>query len=232
MTPGTFPSRAGHDRWLVSYADLVTLLLAFFTAMYAASTVDSNKLGPMSVSLQRAFTVAPGARIPAGASIVEPVAVLDHPDALDAIHVRLAGEFAEAIDQQQLELVRDARGVVISLPENATFPIGSAESTAAARTLLARLGATLQAAPNAVRIEGHTDDVPIRTAKYGSNWELSTARAAAVVSFLIETAHVDAAQLSAAGYGEFHPRAPNDSAANRARNRRVDIVILDARAGR
>jgi chemotaxis protein MotB len=78
-----------------------------------------------------------------------------------------------------------------------------------------------------MRIEGHTDNVPIRTAKFRSNWELSTARASTVIAFLIETLAYDPTQLSAAGYGEFHPRAPNDSAENRARNRRVDIVILE-----
>ena len=79
----------------------------------------------------------------------------------------------------------------------------------------------------AMRIEGHTDNVPIRTPRFRSNWELSTARASAVIAFVIETQAFDPVRLSAAGYGEFHPRAPNDSAENRARNRRVDIVILE-----
>ena len=81
--------------------------------------------------------------------------------------------------------------------------------------------------PNRIRIEGHTDDVPIRTPKYASNWELSTARASAVVAFLITEAKIDPRRLSAAGYGEFHPLNPNDTGPRRARNRRVDVVILD-----
>jgi hypothetical protein len=93
---------------------------------------------------------------------------------------------------------------------------------------MARLAKTLRPLGNSIRIEGHTDDRPIHTARYSSNWELSTARASAVVAFLIETHDFAPGRLSAAGYGEFHPRVANDSPTNRARNRRVDIVILNS----
>jgi chemotaxis protein MotB len=119
---------------------------------------------------------------------------------------------------------------VISLPEEATFKVGSADVTTDARGLVTRVVDSLKNQPNALRIEGHTDDVPIRTAKYDSNWELSTARAGRVVAWMVQDLGFDPARLSAAGYGEFHPRSPNDTPANRARNRRVDIVILDAAA--
>jgi chemotaxis protein MotB len=126
-----------------------------------------------------------------------------------------------------VELIDDVRGLVVSMPDDAAFPVGSAEATADARRLIGRVGETLRSVPNRIRIEGHTDDVPIRTAKYASNWELSTARASAVVAFLITEAGIDPRRLSAAGYGEFHPLNPNDTGARRARNRRVDVVILD-----
>jgi chemotaxis protein MotB len=116
---------------------------------------------------------------------------------------------------------------VISIRETGSFAIGKAELPPEARALFTTLGARLQAVSNAIRVEGHTDDVPIHTARYQSNWELSTARATEVVAYLIGSAGIDPGRLSAAGYAEFHPRAPNDSPANRATNRRVDLVVLN-----
>jgi len=124
-----------------------------------------------------------------------------------------------------LEVLSSARGVVISLPEAGSFPPGSAELSPRATEALAALAAELRALPNLVRVEGHTDDVPISTARYASNWELSAARAMRVVELLI--AHGLAPErLGAAGYAEHRPRLPNVDAASRARNRRVDIVVL------
>jgi chemotaxis protein MotB len=225
--------RAGHDRWLVSYADLVTLLLALFTTLYAASTLDSHKLTPVAVSLREAFDARP---VPTVASekarpaLVPPVEIVSRQAAFDGLKSRLSRELSDAIQAQRLEITTDGRGLVISLPENATFPIGTADVTPEARALIARVATTIATLPNLVRVEGHTDDTPIRTARYASNWELSTARASAVVAYLIESEGIDPARLSAAGYGEFHPRAPNTSAESRARNRRIDLVVLDASA--
>ena len=189
MRKATPAPGGGHDRWLLSYADFVTLLLAFFVTMYAVSKVDSSKLVPAASSIQMAFE---GRRehsvpMPEGGSVVPPVPV----DPLVPVQARLRLNPDEA------------------------------------RELIARVAAIVQASGHPMRIEGHTDDVPIRTATFRSNWELSTARASTVIAFLIETLAYDPAHLSAAGYGEFHPRVPNDSAENRARNRRVDIVILE-----
>jgi chemotaxis protein MotB len=219
-TPG-----GGHDRWLLSYADFVTLLLAFFVTMYAVSKVDATKLAPAASSMKMAFE---GRRehtvpMPEGGSVVPPVPV----DPLVPVQQNLRLKLDDAISAGRLELIRDSRGLVVSLPESATFPAASTEVTDGARELIARVAEIVQASGHPMRIEGHTDDVPIRTSRFRSNWELSTARASTVIAFLIETLAYDPTQLSAAGYGEFHPRAPNDSAENRARNRRVDIVILE-----
>jgi chemotaxis protein MotB len=124
------------------------------------------------------------------------------------------------------------RVLIRALPVARTIPPASADVHREAQELIGRIASSVRPLGNALRIEGHTDDVPIRTARYESNWELSTARASAVVAFLIHGAGLDPVRLSAAGYGEFHPRAPNDSAANRARNRRVDIVVLNSAARR
>jgi chemotaxis protein MotB len=161
--------------------------------------------------------------MPEGGSVVPPIPV----DPLVPVQENLRLQLDDAISAGRLEVIRDARGLVVSLPESATFPPASTDVTEGARELIARVAGIVQASGHPMRIEGHTDDVPIRTARFRSNWELSTARAATVIAFLIETLEYDPTQLSAAGYGEFHPRAENDSPENRARNRRVDIVILE-----
>ena len=224
-------ARGGPDRWLVSYADFMTLLFAFFTTLYAISTVDQQKLGPLASSLQAAFDVAPaGAPTIVPPATLVPPAVVPAPAAprpdLDAVRKELEAALAEAIAAGRVEIIQDARGLVLSLPDDAMFETGRADVPAPARDVIGRMAETLRPLAHEVRIEGHTDDVPIRTTRYASNWELSTARASAVVAFLIQHAGIAPARLSAAGYGEFHPRAANDTAANRTRNRRVDIVVL------
>ena len=113
----------------------------------------------------------------------------------------------------------------------AAFGTGSTDISPEARDLIGRVAAAVAPTLHALRIEGHTDNVPIRTARYASNWELSTARASAVVAHLVNTVEFDPTRLSAAGYGEFHPRVANDTPENRARNRRIDIVILGSGPG-
>jgi chemotaxis protein MotB len=224
-------SRSGHDRWLISYADLVTLLFALFTTLYAASTIDAHKLNPIALSLRDAFDARPVQTVASDKgkpTIVPPVELIARVAQFEELKTRLARELDDAVRAQKLEITTDGRGLVISLPEQATFPVGTADVTPEARELIGRVAATIARLPNLVRVEGHTDDVPIRTARFHSNWELSTARASAVVAYLIESGGLDPERLSAAGYGQFHPRVPNTSAENRARNRRIDLVVLDA----
>ncbi len=208
-------ARGGQDRWLLSYADLVTLLLAFFTTIYAASPAARTSLDAMAVT-------------PAGAGPTTARTATPATRALDALQDRLTREVAADVRLARAEISRDTRGLVVSLPERATFPAGQAEMSADTRALLARVAEPLLDVPNGVRIEGHTDDVPMAGDRYRSNWELSTARASGVVAFLIEQAGIAPGRLSAAGYGEFHPRVPNDSVEHRARNRRIDIVVLES----
>lgn len=223
--------RGGHDRWLMSYADLMTLLLAFFTTLYAASSIDARKLAPLSSSLQQAFDGRAEAAVvqPQGKpTIVLPIAeIVPRQSTMDDLRRTLEAELAQAVKEGRVEVIQDIRGLVVSLPEEAAFPVASADVAPAALDLIGRVAATVQTLPNPIRIEGHTDDVPIRTPRYDSNWELSTARASAVVAHLIRNVGIEPARLSAAGYGEFHPRAANDSPTNRARNRRIDIVVLE-----
>jgi chemotaxis protein MotB len=229
MTGQSQQRGGGTDRWLLSYADFVTLLLAFFVTMYGISTVDKKKLQPAVSSLRVAFEgeAPPEGPVPVkeAGSIVPKMPVR----ALDDVQKELAQQLDDAIKAGRLELIRDPRGLVVSLPESATFAVGSTEVTDGARELIARVADVVRARRIEMTIEGHTDDVPIHTRMFRSNWELSTARASAVIAFLVETLGFDPGRLSAAGYGEFHPRVANDTVENRARNRRVDIVILEDR---
>ena len=229
MRPPSPHGRPGvsRDRWLISYADFITLLLAFFTTMYASSTVDRAKLSSVAAGLQqaldsRAQATEAGKVRTAGSSLLTQ-------DQIDARAV-LERDLAEDLRSGRMELLEDGRGLVLSIPEASAFETGSADLSVAAQQAIGRLAGSLRQVPNPVLIEGHTDDVPIHSARFRSNWDLSTARATAVVQWLVEREDLEPARLSAAGYGEFHPRVPNGSAAARARNRRVDIVILKGTA--
>ena len=126
--------------------------------------------------------------------------------------------------RSRLDLIVDRRGVTISIPEAGVFAVGDDELSDAARDLMAQVAATVADFRNDLLVEGHADNVPIRTSRFRSNWDLSAARASRVVEFLIERG-IDPGRLSATGYGEFRPRVANDSPASRAVNRRVDVVI-------
>jgi chemotaxis protein MotB len=211
MTPRPSVSR---DRWLVSYADFMTLLCAFFTTLYASALVG-----------------APQAQTPPAPLVVVdvPPAAVTPPatDPLAALRARLTDALGDEVAAGRLQLVDDRRGLVVEVPEAVAFAPGQADLSPAARETMARIGAAIADLPNAVRVEGHTDDVPIRTARFASNFELSTARATEVVALFVGEAAIAADRLSAAGYGEHRPRAANTTPDGRTRDRRVDIVILN-----
>ncbi|WP_396623550.1 flagellar motor protein MotB [Luteitalea sp.] len=218
-----------HERWLVSYADFITLLFAFFTTMYAISTVDARKLSSMVESMNEAFD-SRGIAVPApdGAPPRPPDGKTVPAVSAEERERRLAQAIRERLAGSAVDVEIDRRGIVVSLREAGSFTTGSADLAPEARAILAGLSTTVGNDPDTkLRVEGHTDDVPIQGGRYASNWELSTARATSVVTFLVEQAGVSPTRLSAAGYGEFHPRVPNATPADRARNRRVDIVILN-----
>jgi chemotaxis protein MotB len=230
MRDGRPAFRASRDRWLVSYADLVTILLACFATTYAAArtpdaadadTAPSHVTAPPVASTPQA--APPTSEDDSPAPATPPATTAAAPSALRDLVAPLVEENAN----QAISVADDARGVVISLPESASFAIGSATLADPARAFLRTLAETLEPRQILIRVEGHTDDVPVSGGRYGSNWELSTARASAVVAFLIGETGFAPERLSAAGYAEFHPRVPNDSADSRARNRRVDVVLIE-----
>jgi chemotaxis protein MotB len=225
------PRGGNHERWLVSYADLVTLLFAVFAMMYAISNVDAEKLARLVSTMQVVFDSGGGGIGPPLGPNPEGdlESFLDGVDQ-DLVNLRqgLLGRLSAQINQDRVDLTLDERGLVISIREAGSFDLGSADLSGVAESIIAEVAATLVGVRNPVMVEGHTDNVPISTARFASNWELSTGRATAVIAFLIERMGVAPSRLSAAGYGEFRPRADNDTPGNRALNRRVDIVIQRA----
>ncbi len=217
-----------HERWLVSYADFITLLFAFFTTMYAISTVDAQKLSSVVDSMQDAFD-SPGAP---GPKVDATPRTTPSPSASSLSAAQRERLLAETLrrrfDGRAVDVDIDHRGIVVSMREAGSFPTGSADLSPVARDVLTELAATLGTdATTKLRVEGHTDDVPILTGRFASNWELSTARATSVVTYLVQQVGLTPQRLSAAGYGEYHPRVLNATDADRARNRRVDVVILN-----
>jgi chemotaxis protein MotB len=228
---------ANHERWLVSYADFVTLLFAFFTAMYAISTVDAKKLKVMVESTRAAFdpkaASAAGSRILSGTKPPPKLSMGAGPGGevgLADVQKQITERLAKQIADRRVEIEKDRRGLVISIREAGAFAVGSAELSGDAQLLLRDVGSVLSGIGNEVRVEGHTDDIPIHTTRFTSNWELSTTRATTVIAFLLEHAGVHPEQVAAAGYAEYHPRVANSSDANRTRNRRVDLIILSPTA--
>jgi chemotaxis protein MotB len=233
-----------NDRWLVSYADFITLLFAFFVVLYASSRADQNKQTQIAHSIQSAFQalgVFPSP-VPDHSThsadpqhTVPPVDVVlgDDLSASPAVRQdlqRLQGQLTSLLSSQvaqhivALKLGRD--GLVISLRESGFYDSGSALPHPQAKDTLDQVAAKVTATPYDIRIEGHTDNIPIHTAQFDSNWELSTARATELAKIFIVDYHFAPARLSAAGFAEYHPVAGNDTAEGRSQNRRVDIIVL------
>jgi chemotaxis protein MotB len=239
MRPRVPRSRVGHDRWLVSYADFVTLLFGFFVVLYAFARADQKKQAQVSQAIDTAFRTMgvfsksnqaaggqEGAQPPIAPAHEELLTPAQVKYDLDRIQRDLTATLAKQIASHAVSLEMGRDGLVISLREAGFFDSGSATPKAEAlptlRTIADRLGAT----PYDLRIEGHTDNVPIHSAEFDSNWELSSARATHIARLFLEMKAIPPGRLSAAGYAEFHPVASNDTAAGRAENRRVDLVVL------
>ncbi len=237
------------DRWLMTYADLITLLLAFFVIMYAMSKVDAKKFEQMSEKLQGEFNssslVPQAATTDLGAGVLKigrlklvaqrlaspSFGQLKHRVNIGpATNIPLSSGFDDAgsadSSLHEFSVEMNERGLIIHVVESALFKSGQAEMQPQARILLDKIANEIADLPNQIRIEGHTDSLPISSFKFPSNWELSAARATAVVRYFVDSHGFTPARISALGFGEFRPLAPNDTPENRARNRRVDIVIL------
>jgi chemotaxis protein MotB len=210
------------DRWVVSYADFITLLFAFFTTMYAISHVDAGKLARFSGSMKSAFKVSGAVTV--DTSVIEGIKPVNYADI--GLERDVQAEFKKFDIMEGIAIMRDQRGVVISMGDTLLFESGSSEIRREARPLLSTVASLIKKYQRSIIIEGHTDNIPLRGSRYASNLELSTARASRTYVFLLEEEAVRPEGLSAAGYGEYRPIASNATVEGRARNRRVDIIFV------
>ncbi len=233
-------SRINPDRWLVSYADFITLLFAFFVVMYATSQVDKEKASQLAVAIKVAFqqlgadpSSADQARMEIQKSVSRdesavtpsPLTKEENPD-LAGLRQEMELALAPEISRGEVALRGGPDGLVISLREVGFFDSGSAGVKAGSQQAFSRIASLLSQHKYNIRIEGYTDTVPIHNSQFTSNWELSTARSTEMIQLLIVKYGFAPERLSASGYGEYHPIASNNTAAGRELNRRVDLVIL------
>lgn len=240
-------SRVTHERWLVSYADFITLLFAFFVVLFATAKADQKKQMAMADAIDAAFKSlgifpdtsrkparnlnSPGGIEPAampmnivmGEDVLSPAKVKGD---LENLRRDLEQRLSNQVAQHTVSIQMGRDGLVISLREAGFFDSGSAAPRPETLPTLRQIAASLSRTPYDLRVEGHTDNVPIHTASFDSNWELSSARATRIARLFLDLRAIPADRLSAAGYAEFHPVASNATSEGRAANRRVDLVVL------
>ena len=219
---------AGMMRWLLTYADMITLMLALFIILFAMSTISRVKVQEFAKLVSAGFdNVWSVNQPPNGGTNGEQS--FDASANVPAIEHELQQYVQQHKLQNQVQVRMDRRGLVITLlSDKSYFNSGSAVLRPETEQVLDEIYTFIKREPNLIRVEGNTDNVPISTSLYPTNWELSAARAIAVVRYLVEHDGLDPTRVSAAGYGEFRPRKPNDTDADRQQNRRVDIVLLNA----
>lgn len=225
----------GAPLWALSYGDFMSLLLCTFVLLFAFSTIDVARFKEVIFSLQGALGVlegGPRVLMPSELPVPRPPSQIS-PSTV--VPVKLAGLMKEIerklvkegrIEKDKVNFKIDERGLVITFLDNVFFDLGKADLRTEMFPVLDALAESLSEIDNHIRIEGHTCNLPINTPRFPSNWELSAARAIAVLRYFIEKKGVSPQRLIAVGYGEYQPLAPNDSEENRRKNRRVEIVIL------
>ncbi|MEA3172820.1 MAG: chemotaxis protein MotB [Gammaproteobacteria bacterium] len=252
------------EAWAIPYGDLVTLLFALFTVMYAMSSVNEGKFRVLSDSMIAAFNGAPkslqpvnlgdkqpgkggdkplvgitptalikikdskdGNLTPRALGVVDGRESNDLPGSLVRMERQVQDAMQALIDAKLVTVKRESMWLEIEINADILFPSGAGEFAPVAEPVLDKLAEVLKPFPNPIRVEGHTDDRPIHTAAFPSNWELSAARAASVVHQFTKQG-IDPLRLEIVGFGQFHPRQPNDSAEGRNANRRVAVLVLEA----
>jgi chemotaxis protein MotB len=223
-----------HERWLLTYSDLITLLMIFFVVLYSASTVNETKYKQLATSMGAVFTggsTVLGSEENSGSSS-------DNAGELKPL-VQTEEEKLQGIENQINDIVKDLqlegsvstsieeRGLIISFTDSVFFDSGKADIKDELKPKLISVSKILNKIDNYVRVEGHTDNIPINNSDFHSNWQLSSVRASNVVEFLINYGEISPNRLSAVGYGEYRSIADNNTEEGRAKNRRVDILILN-----
>lgn len=221
------------ERWLLTYADLITLLMVFFVVLYSMSQIDAKKFDTMAQAMSQAFSGTGGNSgiMDGGRSFIPGQSIEKERLELQNTQRKVRKVIAKKSLEDKISTEVGERGLVISIKDTVLFLPGQVTLAPAALELITSVAAILARMPNNIRIEGHTDDEPIHNNRFFSNWELSTARATNVVQHFIRNG-VAPVRLCAAGYGEFKPIAPNTSIRNRNLNRRVDIVVVSNEANK
>lgn len=228
-----------HDRWLVSYADFITLLFAFFVVMYAVSSVNEGKARQVSSAMSTAFTGVTPTVAADHSTLAPPLPLLPRHsrnrttertvkrerEQLTAMARELLNVLGPLVSQGKVRVTQGARGIIVEINASVLFAPGDAKLSPASVEALGAVAKVLQKDAHAVQVEGHTDNLPIATSFYPSNWELSSVRASSVVRLFVEQG-IAPARLTAIGHGANRPVANNNSAEGRVRNRRVQLMIL------
>ena len=209
------------DRYLITYADLITLLLGLFIILYTISNIDAVKYKNVAQALGSVF----------GKENINKVVTNDiSNNVLESPKNKLIDQLSKLIENydytSSIQLEESERGITIHILDDILFAPGQAVLNEGSKVVLNRLASVIRSIPNDIRIEGHTDNTPINTPRYPSNWHLSVDRALNTAYYLIQNEGVDPDKVSIVGYAEYHPIAPNDTPESRTKNRRVDLVIL------
>ena len=231
---------ASHERWLISYADFITLLFAFFVVMYAVSSVNEGKYRVLSRSLEAAFGSPVTRLVPVVSEDSRPALVLRRhgprerqraealrreKDSMTAIAREILKVLSPLVSSGKVRVTQTSRGVNVEINASVLFAPGEAQLTDESNAALSAIAQILRNDTHAIQIEGHTDNLPINTAAFPSNWELSSVRASSVVRLFVENG-VAEARLTALGHGQNRPVGSNETASGRLRNRRVEVLIL------
>jgi chemotaxis protein MotB len=223
---------ANHDRWLISYADFITLLFAFFVVLFASAYRDSQAVRRVSSAIHKGFQeMEPFAVMQAGARGGLAQQPATGPATISVVDIAKLRQQLEAaigpeIRNHEVELRVTSEGFVISLREMGFFASGRADLLPGAAAKIQRIGTVLLQHGLEIRVEGHSDDQPINNSEFHSNWELSTARAITVLLLLVDQTKLDPTRISVAGYAQYRPVASNATPEGRRMNRRVDLVVV------
>ena len=214
--------------WEIVYSGFVLILLCFFIMLSSFSTMEEAKIMRFVKSFVDAVGIMPGGlKFDSGATVLPKSAdIVDSNDKLAQLFSELAELNERLKKEKDITLAYSPKGLVMRLSDRALFDVGVADISPQAVPLLQKVGDIIARTNFEVRIEGHSDNLPIKTAQFPSNWELSTARAVNVLRFFLETGRISSQRMSAVGFGEFQPMVPNDSIEHRAQNRRVEIIFL------
>ncbi|MDH4099442.1 MAG: OmpA family protein [Nitrospirota bacterium] len=216
----------GHDstgglRWLLTYADMITLLLAFFIILYAISATNTQRFNEFATAVKQGFSIFPAEHYKTREGDAP---VLQNRNPMETLDSDLSATLSKEISSGNIKISQGPEGITISVADSLLFEPEQAELSPAAEELLKKVAALLSPLTGEVVVEGHTDNIPVQTTRFPSNWELSSARAVNVVKNIINGG-IAPGRLSAVGFGEFRPRVPNDPLKGAPENRRIDILI-------